>query len=162
MAARAAIARRAAQVVVVRSGTGRRIARAAGRAAVRGAGRAAAWAAREEKHTLYALGTAAGLGLATRFRWNLPKIPGTSAALTVGIVAWGVGRLTKNESARHVATGALSIGLYDLIAYSKRTRDSIEDLVDVQRDEEEAEEEAEDDEDNARGRASSTTGVLGG
>lgn len=136
-------------VVPAGGGTGRRIARVAGRAAAR----YGAQLAREEKHTLVALGAAAFMGLATRMGWNLPKLPGSTPALSAGLVAWGIGKFSKNEIARHAGTGLLSVGVYDLIAYTGRTREEIETLVERQREEEDREESS-----GLRGFASGTMG----
>lgn len=128
--------RRGTNVVVVRSGgTGRRIARVAGRAALR----AGSAIAKEEKHTLTALGAAAFMGAARRFGWNLPKIPGISSALTFGLIAWAIGKWSKNEIARHVGTGLLAVGLFDAIAYTNETREGIDSLMETQRASEETE-----------------------
>lgn len=127
---------RGTSVVVVRSGgTGRRIARVAGRVA----GRVASRIAQEEKHTLVALGAAAFMGIAKRQGWNLPTIGGMHPALTFGAVAWAVGKFSKNEVARHLATGLLSVGLFDALAYTRETREQIDALLETQRSEEEAE-----------------------
>lgn len=117
--------------------------RVAGTIARRGAsavGRAALRAADSEKHTLAALGTAAALGIARRKGYELPTIGGMPAALTVGLGAWAFGKFSKNRVAQHIATGALSVAVYDLVAYTRDTREGIDTLVEAQVQAEEDEE----------------------
>ncbi len=71
----------------------------------------AAREAREEKHTLYALGAAAALGYAERQEYDLPHVEAVGVAGTYGVLAWIIGKYTKNRSARHMATGLLSIAV---------------------------------------------------
>ena len=131
----AATTKKAQLVVVERQPTrGRRLAKRAGAAA----GRAAARAAAQERHTLAALAAAAVAGAARRYDWQLPTIGDLPATLTWGLGAWAFGRWGKNKMAQHVATGLLSVGLYDAIAYTTETREQLDELLRIQRDTEEA------------------------
>jgi len=116
------------QVLLVPSGAGRRIAK---RVATRGA-TAAAKAAQAEKHTLAALAAAAVLGFARRTNTDLPTVGDVQPALLYGLAAWGFGKWGKSRTASHVGTGLLSVGLYEAIAYTRETRDSVDELVAVQ------------------------------
>lgn len=118
-----------------RRSTGRRIAKRVASSA----GRAAARAAAQERHTLAALGAAAVVGLAKRYDWDIPTLGDLPPTLAWGLGSWAVGRWGKNKMAQHVATGLLSIGLYEAIAYTKSTRDQIDELVRIQAEAEESE-----------------------
>lgn len=85
----------------------------------RRAGSAVAAAARDEKHTLVAVGAAAALGYATRkgadgksLSQKLPRIDALGVAGTYGILAWAGAKYTKNRTMRHVATGLLAVAAY--------------------------------------------------
>lgn len=88
-----------------------KVGRAAGRLARRGAGAAAA-VAKDEKHTIAAVGAAAVLGYMERQGSTLPHINALGMAGTYGLVAWGAARMTKSRTAAHVATGLLSVAAY--------------------------------------------------
>jgi hypothetical protein len=96
-----------------------------------------------ERHTLAALLAAGVAGAARRYDWKLPTIGDIPATLAWGLGAWAVGRFTKNKMASHVATGLLSVGLYEQVAYTKTTRDGIDTLLTTQRAAAEAESESE-------------------
>jgi len=125
---------RGGSIVVVRGAApvargGYAIARAAGRGALA----AARWAAREEEHRLWAIGAALGLGAARRYGVRIPRpIEGVSPALQYGLIAWGIGRLTKSRIAEHLATGLLAVGAYEAVAFTSRTREEIERLMEEQ------------------------------
>lgn len=125
------------QLVVVEPARRRRstLARRAGSAAARTAAKAAA----QERHTLAALAAAAIAGAARRYDWDLPTIGDMPPTLTWGLGAWAFGRWGKNKMAQHVATGLLSVGLYDAIAYTQETRDQLDELMRIQRAAEETE-----------------------
>lgn len=125
------------QLVVVQPqpSRSRKLAKRAGSAAARTAAKAAA----QERHTLAALAAAAIAGAARRYDWQLPTIGDMPPTLTWGLGAWAFGRWGKNKMAQHVATGLLSVGLYDAIAYTQETRDQLDELLRIQRDAEEAE-----------------------
>jgi len=91
----------AVATVETKTRTVRRVASAAGRAAL------------SEKHTLAALGTAGALGLARRTGFNVPHITVLGQEGTVGVALWVAGKVTKNATLQHMATGALSIALYN-------------------------------------------------
>lgn len=101
-------------------------------------GSAAAKAAVAERHTLAALLAAGIAGAARRYDWNVPTIGDLPAPLAWGLGAWAIGRFTRNKMASHVATGLLSVGLYEQVAYTKDTRDQIDLLLTTQREAEEA------------------------
>lgn len=144
--------RRRPQVLVLPGGagltSGQRARAIAGRVGS-AAGRAAAMAAAEEKHTLTALGGAAVAGFARRYGWQLPApITGVPPVLQWGLAAWAFGRFGRSKTAAHLGTGLLSVGLYEAIAYSSRTREQVDALLETQRSEDEAE-------------SSSSRGVMG-
>jgi len=74
----------------------------------------AARVAREEKHTLVAVGAAGALGYAERTDMEIPHIEALGVAGTFGAVAFGIGHYFKNRFARHLATGFLSVAAYKL------------------------------------------------
>lgn len=75
---------------------------------------AAARAASAEKHTLVAVAGAAGFGFLRRQGVSLPAFGPLTAEATAGLVAWGIGKYTKNRMASHLATGLLSVAAFDL------------------------------------------------
>ncbi len=88
------------------------LAKRAKAAAHRGA-RHIASAAMDEKHTLVALVAAGVLGFAQREGISIPHVEIAGEAGTAGLVAWAVGKWGKSRIARHVATGLLSIAVYE-------------------------------------------------
>lgn len=96
-------------------------------------GSMAAQAAMAEKHTLAALLAAGIAGAARRFDWKLPTIGDMPPTLVWGLGAWAVGRFGKNKMAAHVATGLLSVGLYEQVAYTRETRQQIDAALEQQR-----------------------------
>lgn len=102
-------------------------------------GSVAAQAAMAEKHTLAALLAAGIAGAARRYDWKLPTLGDLPPPLVWGLGAWAVGRFGKNKMAQHVATGLLSVGLYEQVAYTKETREALDALMVTQRTREEAE-----------------------
>ena len=106
-------------------------------------GSAAARAAMAERHTLAALLAAGVAGAAKRYDWKLPTLGDIPAPLAWGLGAWAIGRFSKNKMASHVATGLLSVGLYEQVAYTKSTRDQIDALLVTQRAQLDAESESE-------------------
>lgn len=124
------------QLLVLPARGAGRIARAGARAASR-----AAWrAAQAEQHTLAALGAAGIFGWARRSGTELPKPLGESVPtpLQYGLIAWLLGRWTKSKTMEHVATGLLSVGIYDAAAYTAETREQVEQLLTAQSDSERA------------------------
>lgn len=114
-------------LVLPARGTAGRLARAGARAASR-----AAWrAAQAEQHTLLALAAAGLFGWARRTGADLPKPLGEAipAPLQYGLLAWVLGRWTRSRTAEHVATGLLSVGIYDAAAYTDDTREQVEQLL---------------------------------
>lgn len=89
----------------------------------RRAGSAAANAARDEKHTLIALGTAAAAGYARREGMldTLPHLETLGVEGTYGAIAWALGKWTGNRTARHVATGLLCIAVNRMAAEAGTT-----------------------------------------
>lgn len=67
----------------------------------------------EEKHTLTAVGSTLVLGYAESKGVSLPKFGPLSTAGTLGLAAWLIGRMTKNKTVEHVATGLLSVQAYE-------------------------------------------------
>lgn len=130
---------RAPSVVVVRNPPARRS--TASRVGSR-VGSAAAQAAMSEKHTLAALAAAGVAALARKNDWNLPTFGDVPPVLAWGLGAWAYGKFGKNKMAQHVATGLLSVGLYEQIAYTRDTRAAIDQLLTAQRAAEEAEDAA--------------------
>ena len=84
------------------------------RPAVRRVASLAVRAAINEKHTLTAVAAAGALGLAERNGIPIPHLALLGQAGTLGAVAWIAGKMTGNETAKHVATGLLSIAAYEL------------------------------------------------
>lgn len=70
--------------------------------------------AAQEKHSLIAIGSAAALGLAERQNIKLPAVPMLGPAGTYGLAAYVGGRVLKNKTLEHVATGLLSVAAYKL------------------------------------------------
>lgn len=86
------------------------VARRAGRAVRRAAprvGRAVA----SEKHTITACIAAGVLGFAEKSGVSIPSIGPVGPAGTAGLIAWAIGRTTKNQTAQHVATGLLCVAI---------------------------------------------------
>lgn len=84
---------------------------------VRAAGRGmskAARLAREEKHTIYAVGAAAAIGYAEANDIDVPHWAPLGVAGTLGAAAFLYGRYANSKIARHLATGALSIAAYKI------------------------------------------------
>lgn len=79
----------------------------------------AAQVAREEKHTIAAVGAAAVCGLAESRNVALPHIEALGTAGTYGVVAYVAGRYMKSKTLSHVATGLLSVAAYKLTADSE-------------------------------------------
>lgn len=79
-------------------------------------GQAARNAAREEKHTLVAVGAAAAFGLAegAGVMAVLPSIEAIGHAGTYGLVAYGIARWNKSQFWRNVATGLLCVAAHEL------------------------------------------------
>jgi hypothetical protein len=82
-------------------------------AAKRHAGRAAAGAI-EERHRIGAIAGGFALGMIDKSAIDFPTIPFLGRAGTLGLLAWGAARMTKNEWASHAATGLLAIAAYEL------------------------------------------------
>lgn len=85
--------------------------RAVGRGARR-AGRRAARGAYSEKHRLVPIVAAYALGVAKKNGTKLPTIMGLGPAASVGLIAWAIGKYTRNALASHSATGLLSVAAY--------------------------------------------------
>jgi len=81
-----------------------------------GAGKAAAMVAREEAHTMFAVGAAAVLGYAQRENMldTVPHVEALGVEGTLGVVAWVAGRYMKSKVASHTATGLLSVAAWKL------------------------------------------------
>lgn len=73
----------------------------------RGAGRAVA----SEKHTIAAIAAAGVYGLVEKSGVAIPHIGPLGPAATVGLIAWVYGRVSKSQTAQHVATGLLSVAV---------------------------------------------------
>lgn len=84
--------------------------RRAGRAA-RHYGAHAGRAVASEKHTLAALAAAGAYGLIEKSGVSIPTIGPLGPAATVGMAAWLYGRMSKNQTAQHVATGLLAVAI---------------------------------------------------
>jgi hypothetical protein len=81
---------------------------------IKRAASAAVKAALTERHTLIAVGAAGALGVAERMQVPLPHLSFLGKAGTYGVAAWIAGKATGNPTAQHVATGLLSVALYEL------------------------------------------------
>jgi hypothetical protein len=92
---------------------------------------AAARAAREEKHTIAAVGAAAVLGFMKRENVALPKVEALGTAGTYGVAAWLLGRYTKSIVLQHVATGLLSVAAVELSSGISVSGDEDTGSVDV-------------------------------
>ncbi len=95
------------------------VSRAGARKFARRAGSAVAAAAKDEKHTLVALGAAAALGYASRkgkdgksIASGLPKVEALGVAGTYALAAFVAAKYTKSRTLRHVATGLGSVAAY--------------------------------------------------
>lgn len=115
------------EVIVVQAPRRTRGRRTAGRV-----GSAIAKAAWDEKHTIAALLAAGVAGAARRYDWQVPTLGDLPAPLVWGLGFWAFGRFQRNQMAQHVATGLLSVGLYEGIAYTAETRAQIDTLVTTQ------------------------------
>ena len=84
---------------------------------VRRVGGAAAAAAVSEKHTLAALAGAGILGYLEKedmlAQWSF--IDGIDPKVQLALITWFAGRMTKNKTIQHVATGVASVALFDAI-----------------------------------------------
>lgn len=83
------------------------------------ASRRAAAVAREEKHTITAVGAGVALGLLERFQPGMIdtlSVAGLKPAATLGLAAWALNRfgIMRNKVMEHAATGLLTIAAYDL------------------------------------------------
>lgn len=104
----------AARVSVIRVPSASPMRRRAGAALRRGAS-AAAGKAREEKHLLTAVVSAAALGYAQKTGMALPKVEVLGTAGTYGIAAFALSRtFMKSRTLSHVATGLLSVAAFEL------------------------------------------------
>jgi hypothetical protein len=92
---------------------------------------AAARAAREEKHTMAAVGAAAVLGFMKREGVALPKVAALGTAGTYGAVAWIAGRYTKSIILQHIATGLLSVAAAEMASGISVSGDEDTGAVDV-------------------------------
>lgn len=70
---------------------------------------AAGRAARTEKHTIAAVGTALAVGYLQAKGANLPYVKQVGMAGTYGIGLWALGRWTHNQTLAHMATGLLAV-----------------------------------------------------
>lgn len=95
-------------------GGGVPLATTAAKTTARRAGRAVAKAALAERHTMVAVASAAALGLAERNDIPLPHIDILGKGGTYGVLAWAAAKVTKSKTLEHVATGLLSVGVYEL------------------------------------------------
>lgn len=73
----------------------------------------------EEKHTIAAVGAAAALGFAKKSGVSLPAAPFLGVAGTYGLAAWVIGKYTHSRTARHIATGLLSVAAFELASEGK-------------------------------------------
>lgn len=71
-------------------------------------------AAADEKHTIAAVLSALALGYAEQAGIDIPSIPGLGDAGTLGVGAFVIAKVSKSRTARHVATGLLSVAAYQL------------------------------------------------
>lgn len=92
---------------------------------------AAARAAREEKHTIAAVGAGVALGFLRRENVALPKVEALGTAGTYGIAAWLLARYTKSLTLQHVATGLLAIAGAELASGSTVSGDDDVGAVDM-------------------------------
>jgi hypothetical protein len=67
------------------------------------------------KHLTYALLGAAALGFLDKSSFNLPTIPILGKAGTVGLGLWAYGKYGHSAMAGNMATGPLSIAIYELV-----------------------------------------------
>jgi hypothetical protein len=68
----------------------------------------------EERHRLGAIAGGFALGMIDKSAIDFPTLPFLGRAGTLGLAAWGLSRMTKNEWASHAATGLLAIAAYEL------------------------------------------------
>jgi hypothetical protein len=117
---RVQIVRAPAPIIRVQAPRMQRLRAAAGAVARKGAhlakagARVAAKRAWEEKHTIAAVGAAAGLGLLESQGVELPSIPMLGVPGTYGLALWLAGRWVKSNTLSHMATGLLCVGSYEL------------------------------------------------
>jgi hypothetical protein len=78
-----------------------------------------------EKHTITAILAAAAFGMLEKSDVKIPTIGGIGPAGTAGIVAWAVGRMTKNQTAQHVATGLLAVAVNRWVATGSIAGDEV-------------------------------------
>lgn len=80
-------------------------------------GGAAAKAAMGEKHTIVALVASAALGYADRedMLERFSFIDGVDPKVQLALAVWLVGKMTKNNTIQHAATGIASVALYDAV-----------------------------------------------
>ena len=109
-------------IIIQQSAPGISRYRRAGAAIRRGASKAGQFA-RDQRHTLVAVGAAAGIGLAKRFNLTLPSVNVLGVAGTYGVAAFLAGRFMKNQILEHVATGLLSVAAYEMAASGTLTGD---------------------------------------
>ncbi len=76
---------------------------------IRHYGRHVASTVGSEKHTLMAVGAAIGLGMLEKSGTKIPTIGPLGPAATAGLAAWVYGRMSGNVTAKHMATGLLSV-----------------------------------------------------
>lgn len=79
-------------------------------------GRSAGRAISSEKHTMVALAAAAAYGFVEKQGYQIPSIGPIGPAGTVGLAAWLYGRMAKNNTAQHLATGLLAIAVNRWVA----------------------------------------------
>jgi hypothetical protein len=78
--------------------------------------RKAGGAVASEKHTMVALAAAAAYGFVEKQGYQIPSIGPIGPAGTVGLAAWLYGRMAKNNTAQHLATGLLAIAVNRWVA----------------------------------------------
>jgi Flp pilus assembly protein TadB len=83
---------------------------------VRHHARSAGRAISSEKHTMVALAAAAAYGFVEKQGYQIPSIGPIGPAGTVGLAAWLYGRMAKNNTAQHLATGLLAIAVNRWVA----------------------------------------------
>jgi hypothetical protein len=76
--------------------------------------RRAAAAGYEERHRIGAIAGGFALGMIDKSAIDFPTVPFLGRAGTLGLLAWGAYKMTKNEWASHAATGLLAIAAYEL------------------------------------------------
>jgi len=104
--AKANLARRSQPRIVVVGPRAKQIARKAGGYALA--------KARDEKHTMAAVLASLVLGYLDKSGFDIPTVPGLGRAGTLGVAAFAAAKFTNSKTARHVATGMLSVAAYQL------------------------------------------------